>query len=103
MRNLPHNAANIANPLRNLAAVAATAAVFGLALMFSVVLVAVVLVAGTLGWGYLWWKTRELRKQMSVYPPRGAAMEREMAEDDTIKGEVIEGEVIRVVDIRDEK
>ena len=103
MRNLPHNAANIANPLRNLAAVAATAAVFGLALMFSVVLVAVVLVAGTLGWGYLWWKTRELRKQMSVYPPRSPAMEREMAEDDTIKGEVIEGEVIRVVDIRDEK
>ncbi len=103
MRNLPHNAANLANPLRNLAAVAATAAVFGLALMFSVVLVAVVLVAGTLGWGYLWWKTRELRKQMRAYPPRGAAIENEMAENDASSGNIIEGEAIRVMDARDEK
>ena len=71
MRNLPHTSANIPSPLRNLVAVVATAAVFGLALMFSVVVVAVILVAGTIGWGYLWWKTRDLRKQMRSFPPRG--------------------------------
>ncbi|MGA8864212.1 MAG: hypothetical protein WBM09_05355 [Gallionella sp.] len=103
MRNLPHNAANLANPLRSLAAVAATAVAFGLALMFSVVLVAVILVAGMLGWGYLWWKTRELRKQMRAYPTPGVATEREMAGEDATRGEIIEGEAIRVVEIRDEK
>ena len=103
MRNLPHTSANFPNPLRNLLAVVATAAAFGLALMFSVVVVAIILVAGTIAWGYLWWRTRELRKQMRNYPPPGMVMEGEMAEDDAIKGEVIEGEVIRMVDIREEK
>lgn len=103
MRNLPHTPANIPNLLRNLIAVVATAAAFGLALMFSVVVVAVILVAGMLGWAYLWWKTRELRKQMRNYPPPGMVREGEMAENDVIMGEVIEGEVIHVVDTQEEK
>jgi uncharacterized protein YneF (UPF0154 family) len=103
MRNLPHTSANLPNSLRNLAAVVATAAVFGLALMFSVVVVAVFLAAGTIVWGYLWWKTRELRKQMRNYPPRNVSMEQEMAGDDVIRGEVIEGEVIHVVDTREDR
>jgi Flp pilus assembly protein TadB len=103
MRNLPHTSANIPNPFRNLLAVVATAAAFGLALMFSVVVVAVILVAGMLGWAYLWWKTRELRKQMRNYQPPGMVREGEMAENDVIRGEVIEGEVIHVVDTQEEK
>ena len=103
MRNLPHTSANTPSPLRNLVAVVATAAAFGLALMFSVVVVAVILVAGTIAWGYLWWKTRELRKQMRNYPPPGMVREGELAENNVIRGEVIEGEVIRVVDTREEK
>jgi len=103
MKYLPHTSATLPNALRNLAAVAATVAVFGLALMFSVVVFSVIIVAGMLGWAYLWWKTRALRKQMRNYPPHNVAMEQERAGDDVIRGEVIEGEVIHVVDIRDEK
>jgi uncharacterized membrane protein len=108
MKNLPHTSANFPDALRNLAAAVATAAVLGLALMFSAVLVAVIVVAAMLGWAYLWWKTRELRKLMRDYPPGSVAMEREVAGKDTIRGEVIEGEAVRVVDIpgeniRDEK
>jgi uncharacterized protein YneF (UPF0154 family) len=103
MRNFPHNSTNLPNPFRNLLAVVATAAAFGLALMFSVVVVAIILVAGTIAWGYLWWRTRELRKQMRDYPPPGMVREREMAEDDVIRGEVIEGEVIHVVDTPEDR
>ncbi|MCG6933128.1 MAG: hypothetical protein LJE57_05770 [Gallionella sp.] len=103
MKQLPHNSANFPDALRNLAAAVATAAVLGLALMFSAVLVAVIVVAAMLGWAYLWWKTRELRKMMRNYPPGSVTMEREVAGDDTIRGEVIEGEAVHVVDIRDEK
>ena len=103
MRNLPNTSTSIPNPFRNLLAIVATAAAFGLALMFSVVVVAIILVAGTIAWGYLWWRTRELRKQMRNYPPPGMMKEGEMDENDVIRGEVIEGEVIHVVDPRDEK
>jgi hypothetical protein len=102
MKYLPHTSANFPDALRNLVAVVATAAILGLALMFSVVLVAVIVVAGVLGWVYLWWKTRELRKMMRNYPPGGVTMEREMANDDAIRGEVIEGEAVHVVDVPEE-
>lgn len=58
------------------------AGVFALALMFSVVLFAVFIAVGTVAWGYLWWKTRAIRKQMRENPPDAL---------------VIEGEVIREV------
>lgn len=108
MTNLPQNSGNFPNPLKQVVAVIATVTLIGLALMFSVVVIAFVLVAGTLGWGYLWWKTRELRKQMRNYPPRSAEMDGEAAggeefrgeefRGEVIEGEVIEGEVIRVVE-----
>ncbi|MGA7596039.1 MAG: hypothetical protein WCA64_12675 [Gallionella sp.] len=102
MKYLPHTSANFPGALRNLAAAVATAAILGLALMFSAVLVAVIVVAAMLGWAYLWWKTRELRKLMRNYPPGSVAMEREAAGKDETRGEVIEGEAVRVADIRDE-
>ena len=55
------------------------------AFMLSVVVLAVVAAAGLVGGIYLWWKTRELRKQLRERtrnrPPPG--------------GRVIDGEVIR--------
>ena len=92
MRNLPHTSTYLPNLLRNLAAIIVTATVIGLTLMFSVVVFTFILVAGTIAWAYLWWKTRKLRKQMRDFPARGAAMESEV-----IEGEVIDGEVISVV------
>lgn len=75
------------SPLRKFFTALATIGFFALALMFSVVLFAVVLTAGAVIWGYLWWKTRGLRKQMREHPPGGL---------------VIEGEVIREGDVRDD-
>ncbi|MFA7606131.1 MAG: hypothetical protein WCY08_06065 [Rhodocyclaceae bacterium] len=45
-------------------AVVATVAIGVLTFMFSIVVFAVVLAVGVIGWGYLWWKTRAIRKQM---------------------------------------
>ena len=66
------------------------------ALMFSLVFFAVIAVAGLILWGWFWWKTRALRRQIreqmqaqSVDAPDSEPM---------AEGEVIEGEVIRVVD-----
>lgn len=77
--------------LRKMGAVVATAALAGVALMFSAVLLALVLSIGAVAWAYLWWKTRELRKQMRNFSARAATMEHEEFE-----GEVIEGEAVRV-------
>lgn len=63
-----------------------SAALFVLAFMFSLAALAVVAVVGTLFAGWLWWKTRALRKQMQAashtYPG----------------GNIIEGEVLRTTD-----
>ena len=61
-----------------------------LAFMFSLVALAVIAVAGLALWGWLWWKTRAVRKQMREQmsqPTPGNATRRD--------GFVIEGEVIR--------
>jgi len=57
-----------------------------LAFMFSVVALAVVAVGGTLFAGWLWWKTRKLRKAMREAAPAAAARREE---------QVIEGEFVR--------
>jgi len=72
MRNLPNTSSTSLNPLRKLVAIVSTIVLLGLALMFSVIVIAVILVAGAIAWAYLWWKTRELRKQMRNYAPHGA-------------------------------
>ena len=98
VRNLPNNSTDLSSPLRKLVAVVATATVVGIAVMFSVVLVAVVLFSGSLALGYFWWKTRDLRKQMHSHPGRDVVMESVIVENHVIKGEVIEGEATRVDD-----
>lgn len=76
---------------KKIVAVIAGGALFVLALMFSVVLFAVVLTVGAVVWGWFMWKTRALRRQMQQMrdnpPPPGAQG----------GGLVIEGEVIREV------
>jgi O-antigen/teichoic acid export membrane protein len=76
------SAAKPSSLLQKIVATITALLVFGLALMFSVVLFAVVVTVGAIAWGYLWWKSRGLRKQMRENPPGGL---------------VIEGEVIREV------
>lgn len=77
--------------LQKIAAVLVTIVLFGFALMASVVLFAVVLCLGAIGWGYFWWKTRKLRREMR----NRAGAARQTSDGSTV---VIEGEVIRVVE-----
>jgi UPF0716 family protein affecting phage T7 exclusion len=67
--------------------------------MFSVVLLAIVAVAGLVAWSYFWWKTRALRKAMRERPfPDGQVIEGEAVVVDA-------AESVRVVnagDIRNE-
>ena len=88
MENLSYTTTKPASLLRKVAAFFITAALIGLVLMFSVLIFVAVLTVGAMAVGYLWWKTRDLRKQMRMHPLC----------DGVIKGEIIEGEVIREVD-----
>lgn len=56
-----------------------------LGFMFSLVILALIAVAGLAAWGWFWWKTRELRKAMKQHPAGG---------------HVIDGEAIVVDDSR---
>jgi len=67
----------------------ATATLISVAFMFSLVLLVSILLAGLIAWVYLWWKTRELRKQMREHFADGVVRESEVFEGDVIEGEVI--------------
>jgi Flp pilus assembly protein TadB len=71
--------------LRKLAAAVVGAAILVGAFMLSVVVLAVLAVAGAIGGAWLFWRTRALRKRV-----REQMQAREQAQ-----GRVIEGEVIR--------
>lgn len=73
--------------LGRIVAFAVSAALIVLAFMFSLVALAVVGIGGVLLGGWLWWKTRQLRKQMRE---QGFAVR---AESD--QGQIIEGEAFR--------
>ena len=73
------------NLLSKVAKIVVSVVLIGLALMFSALLLMVILTVGAMAWGYLWWRTRDLRRQMHKHPPSEVVVE----------GEVIEGEVIR--------
>ena len=74
--------------LGKLATFAVGVSVAALALMFSLVAFAVVAVVGAIAGGWLWWNTRDLRKQMQEQMQRHA-------EQRSATGYIIEGEVIR--------
>ena len=83
----------------------ATAALIVLGVMFSALLLAIIVTAGLVAFGYLWWKTRALRRQMREQfreqfreqATGGVMSEAEVFRGEVFKGEVIEGEVIRKV------
>ena len=69
--------------LRKALGVILGAVLLAAALLFSVFVFAVLAVGGLLVLGYLWWKTRDLRRQL-----------RQQMSEQTPGGHVIEGEVI---------
>lgn len=78
-----------------------TIALAGVALMFSAVLLTVLLIMLVIGGSIFWWKTRELRKQMKQHrqnfpPSSGATKYSDIFADAELKGQVIEGEAVRV-------
>lgn len=77
---LPH--AQPPGLLGRLLTIAAGAVLMVAAFMFSLLVFAVALAGGLLVGGYLWWKTRELRKQMREPPPDGRVIEGEAIRDD---------------------
>lgn len=87
LEQLRRNAARPPSLWRKIVAFVVTVALVGVALMFSVLLFVVVATAGLVGWGYLWWRMRELRKEMREQPQPGSV--------------VIEGEVIREIRTRE--
>lgn len=98
MKKLLYSTANASNSLQKLLTVVAALVVIGFALMFSLLIIAIVLVAGVMAWGYFWWKSRKLRKLLRSYPSSGAVTGEEVVRDEVVKGQVFEGEVIRVVE-----
>lgn len=82
-------------PLAKLAAFVLSAGFLVLAFMFSLVALAVVAVLGIVLGGWLWWKTRAMRKQMREM--REAAAEQMGGEPAARHDRVIEGEFIREV------
>ncbi len=78
--------------LRRLLAYGATAVLLVLALMFSAVILSLLALAGLLVAGYLWWKTRSLRKMARQFDEQAAEYNMEAADENAPSGVVIEGE-----------
>ncbi len=51
------------------------------AFTLSLLVFALLATIGLLVWGYVWWKTRELRRQMRERPPGGRVIEGETIRD----------------------
>ena len=85
MKNSIYITTKSPNLLNKVAKIVVSVVLIGLALMFSALLLMVIVTVGAMAWGYLWWRTRDLRKQMRKHSPS------EVVD----AGEVIEGEVIR--------
>ena len=91
------------SPLQTTLAVVGGAALLAAGLAFSLVVVAIVAVVGSIGFGVFWWKTRAMRRQMRAhmevlaqYQTTHESMRKSsMPQDDTVSGDVIEGEIIR--------
>jgi len=105
MKYISYNSANRPSMLQKSLAVVGTVVLVGVALMFSAVLLVFLLIAGVMAWAFLWWKTRELRRQMREqmknFPPSDTNMESEVFRGEVFRGEVIEGTAVRVDTKRD--
>ena len=82
-----------------------TAVVAAVAIMFSAVIVASLLVVFALAGIYLWWKTRAFRKQMETrmrqFQEQGMTRESSTSGGEVFEGEIIEGVAVRVDTERD--
>ena len=96
-------------PVARVLALLGAALALALALTFSLLFFVAVGLAALLVWGYVWWKTRELRRQLRAAGGEGingidgfarAAGQRDAAQDSAASGEIIDGEAVRVVDER---
>ena len=76
-------------PLGKALALLGGAVLLVLGFMFSLLLVAFAVATAAVVWGYLWWKTRALRRQLRE---RGPAM----PADNVPSGHVFDGEAVRV-------
>jgi hypothetical protein len=83
----PFSPSSSPGPLKKLVSVVVGIAVLVLGLMFSVVLLAVLVVAGLAVWAWLWWQTRELRRAMREHPEAAPT-----AATTTADGSIYEGE-----------
>lgn len=63
--------------LTRILAVTAGAALLVLGFMFSLMILAIVVVVGLLAWGYVWWKTRALRRTMKQAREHGQVIDGE--------------------------
>ena len=80
---------------RKVAVVVAAVLVTGVALLFSVVLLAVLLAVGVVAGGYVWWRTRALRNQLREQVEATLARARATSAPQD-QADVIEGEFSRM-------
>lgn len=98
-QRLSHTPARPRGFLQKVALALATAGVFVVALMFSVVLFAAALTVGAVVAGYLWWRMRKVRARMREQMQARQQQYGARPAD----GDVLEGVVIREVDTHDER
>lgn len=101
MKYVLNGRAKPASPLRKLATIIMAVVMLGLLVMFSVVALAIILIAGVLGFAYIWWKTRELRRTMRMMQSLSTA-ERRKQEHASNDG-VFEGEAVEIVEPQNRK
>jgi hypothetical protein len=85
--------------ISRIVALIATVALVVVGLMFSAVLLVFIATAGLIAFGYIWWKTRTIRRQMREHKAfmNSAANDADVFKAEAFEGEIIEGEVIRKV------
>ena len=68
--------------LGRVATILAGAVALVVAFMFSVVALAIVSVVVVIGIGYVWWKTRDLRRRLRENPPGGRVIDGDAVRDE---------------------
>jgi hypothetical protein len=76
---------NLREAIRNLGGVAMSVALLLVGFVFSLLLVAAVATVGLAAWGYVWWKTRTLRRELRKAPAGGRIIEGEILRDSEIR------------------